>query len=163
MCILVCRGAHAVPSFARQTGMPCAQCHTLSFGPALTEYGREFKLNGYTWGNSDSPMPLALMVQGGFSHSDKALPEPAAPHFSTNDNGSVDQISLFYGGRLTEHSGAFVQVTYSGEDRNTTWDNMDLRYARALQVAGTDAVVGVSVNNNPTVQDPWNSTPAWGF
>jgi hypothetical protein len=129
----------------------------------LTEYGREFKLNGYTWGDGDHPMPLALMVQGGFSHSDAPLPEPAAAHFSTNDNFSVDQVSLFYGGRLTEHLGAFAQVTYSGEDRNTSWDNMDVRYARAVTVAGTDAVVGLSLNNNPTVQDLWNSTPAWGF
>ena len=36
--------AAAVPSFARQTGMPCSQCHTLAFGPALTAYGRQFKL-----------------------------------------------------------------------------------------------------------------------
>jgi hypothetical protein len=160
---LLCRNAHAIPSFARQTGMPCSQCHTLAFGPALTEYGREFKLNGYTWGDGDHPMPLALMVQGGFSHSDASLPEPAAAHYSTNDNLSVDQVSLFYGGRLTEHLGAFVQVTYTGADRNTSWDNMDVRYARAVTVAGTDAVVGLSVNNNPTVQDLWNSTPAWGF
>ena len=24
-------------------------------------------------------------------------------------------------------------------------------------------IYGISVNNNPTVQDLWNSTPAWGF
>jgi hypothetical protein len=54
-------------------------------------------------------------------------------------------------------------VTYSGEDRHTSWDNLDVRYARAVKFAGTDAVVGISVNNNPTVQDLWNSTPAWGF
>jgi len=28
---------------------------------------------------------------------------------------------------------------------------------------GQDLLWGVTVNNNPTVQDPWNSTPAWGF
>jgi hypothetical protein len=162
-CILLCRTANAVPSFARQTGMPCAQCHTLSFGPALTEYGREFKLNGYTWGDGDHPMPLAFMVQGGFSHSDAPLPEPAAPHYSANDNFSLDQVSIFYGGRITEHLGAFAQVTYSGPDRTTSWDNLDVRYARAFTFAGTDAVVGLSVNNSPTVQDLWNSTPAWGF
>lgn len=161
--ILSCGKAHAVPSFARQTGMPCSQCHTIAFGPALTQYGREFKLNGYTWGEGDHPMPLAMMVQGGFSHSDAPLPEPAATHFSTNDNLSVDQVSLFYGGRLSEHLGAFAQVTYSGEDRHTSWDNLDVRYARAIGFAGTDAVVGLSVNNNPTVQDLWNSTPAWSF
>lgn len=143
--------------------MPCSQCHTLSFGPALTEYGREFKLNGYTWGDGDHPMPVALMLQGGFSHTDAAQPDPPAAHYARNDNISLDQVSLFYGGRLTEHSGAFVQATYSGPDRNTSWDNTDLRYARSLELAGTDAVVGLSVNNNPTVQDLWNSTPAWGF
>ena len=33
----------AVPSFARQTGMACAACHTVF--PELTPFGREFKLN----------------------------------------------------------------------------------------------------------------------
>src|SRR5215831_16545544 len=54
------RVASAIPSFARQTGMPCSQCHTLSFGPALTAYGRQFKLNGYTFGEGEHPMPLAF-------------------------------------------------------------------------------------------------------
>ena len=77
ICVLLSCNAQAIPSFARQTGMPCSQCHTVAFGPALTEYGREFKLNGYTWGDGDHPMPIALMVQGGFSHSDAPLPAPA--------------------------------------------------------------------------------------
>src|SRR5437016_1896922 len=160
---MFCPAAHAVPSFARQTDMPCSQCHTLSFGPALTAYGRQFKLNGYTWGEGDHPMPLAVMAQGGFSHTDTALPDAPAAHFSTNDNVSVDQVSLFYGGRLGGGVGAFAQVTYSGEQRHTSWDNLDIRYARPVKLAGTDAVVGISVNNNPTVQDLWNSTPAWGY
>jgi hypothetical protein len=155
--------AMALPSFARQTGMPCSRCHTVAYGPALTAYGRQFKLNGYTWGDADGKMPLALMIQGGFSHVSEALPEPAAAHFSTNDNLAVDQVSLFYGGRISEHVGAFAQVTYSGEQRHTTWDNLDVRYARAVTVGSTDAVLGISVNNNPTVQDLWNSTPAWGY
>lgn len=68
----------AVPSFARQTGFACSQCHTLSFGPALTAYGRQFKLNGYTFGEGEHPLPLALMVQGGFSRA--AAAQPAPPH-----------------------------------------------------------------------------------
>lgn len=40
--------AQALPSFARQTGQPCGTCHT-DF-PALTPYGRRFKLLGYTPG-----------------------------------------------------------------------------------------------------------------
>ncbi len=37
--------AHAVPSFARQTGMACQACHTVF--PEPTPFGRAFKLNAY--------------------------------------------------------------------------------------------------------------------
>src|SRR5271168_2438771 len=43
--------AQALPSFARQTGQPCGTCHTDS--PALTPYGRRFKLLGYTTGGGE--------------------------------------------------------------------------------------------------------------
>src|ERR1700758_1880688 len=43
--------AQALPSFARQTGQPCGACHT-DF-PALTPYGRRFKLLGYTPGGGE--------------------------------------------------------------------------------------------------------------
>jgi len=156
--------ANAVPSFARQTGMACSQCHTVAFGPALTPYGRQFKLNGYVWGEAQNPLPLlAAMVQGGFTHTSKATEDPPAAHFSNNDNLSVDQVSGFVAGRITKHVGIFAQVTYSGEDRHTSWDNLDIRFARTATIGETSIVYGVSVNNSPTVQDLWNSTPAWGF
>jgi len=162
--VLASSAAQALPSFAQQTGKPCAQCHTVAYGPALTAYGRQFKLNGYVWGDvTTSIPPLAMMVQGGFTHTSKDQIDPPAPHFATNDNLSVDQVSGFYGGRITAHTGAFVQVTYSGEDRHTSWDNLDVRYARSASFGDHSLVFGVSVNNNPTVQDLWNSIPAWGF
>jgi hypothetical protein len=162
--VLSSGSAQALPSFARQTGMPCAQCHTVAYGPALTAYGRQFKLNGYVWGDASTAIPpLALMVQGGFTHTSKDQVDPPAPHFSTNDNLSVDQVSAFYGGRITKSVGAFVQVTYSGPDRHTSWDNLDVRYAHSFNLGEHSVVFGVSVNNSPTVQDLWNSTPAWGF
>ena len=154
----------AVPSFASQTGKPCAQCHVVAFGVALTAYGRQFKLNGYTYNQGEHPMPLAAMVQGGFTHTSADLPEPAAPHFATNDNLSLDQASVFLATRITSQIGMFAQGTYSGEDRHFSWDNLDVRWAKPVQnFFGTDAVVGISVNNNPTVQDLWNSTPAWAY
>ena len=161
--LLSSRAAQALPSFAQQTGKPCAQCHTVAYGPALTAYGRQFKLNGYVWGDVGGSVPLAMMVQGGFTHTSKDQVDAPAPHFATNDNLSVDQVSGFFGGRITAHSGAFVQVTYSGEDRHTSWDNLDIRYARAASIGNESVVFGLSVNNNPTVQDLWNSTPGWGF
>ena len=50
--------AQALPSFARQTGQPCGTCHT-DF-PALTPFGRRFKLLGYTIGGGEfrtTPFP----------------------------------------------------------------------------------------------------------
>src|SRR5258708_32627629 len=39
--------AFAVPSFAIQTGQPCAACHIGAFRPLLTPYRRDVKLHGY--------------------------------------------------------------------------------------------------------------------
>jgi hypothetical protein len=45
-------------------------------------------------------------------------------------------------------------------------DNSDLRFADhgALDAIGLpDFIHGATLNNNPTAQDVWNSTPAWGY
>src|ERR1700740_687621 len=39
--------AHAVPSYSRQTGLPCSTCHFAP--PELTPFGRKFKLDGYVF------------------------------------------------------------------------------------------------------------------
>src|SRR6516164_5588889 len=57
--------AQALPSFARQTGQPCGTCHTDY--PALTPYGRRFKLLGYTTGGGKfrtTPFPTSTYVPG---------------------------------------------------------------------------------------------------
>lgn len=44
-----------------------------------------------------------------------------------------------------------------------TWDNTDVRFADTATIGGFDLIYGITANNNPTVQDVWNSTPAWSF
>jgi len=156
--------AHALPSYARQTGLPCQTCHTIAFGPALTPYGQQFKLNGYVWGNADPKMPAVSMMQvSSFTNTQKGQDGGAAPHFASNDNLALDQTSLFYGGRIAGPVGAFVQVTYDGVAQRLAWDNFDVRFADHATVAGTSMVYGVSLNNSPSLSDLWNSTPAWSF
>ena len=105
--------AAAVPSFSRQTGQPCSLCHIGSFGPQLTEYGREFKLTGYTLtGGEGLNIPVSAMVIGSFTHTSKGQSGGAAPHFGSNDNFALDQASLFYAGKVVGELGAFVQATY---------------------------------------------------
>ena len=45
------RRAFSLPLYARQTGQPCATCHTAFL--ELTPFGHRFKLGGYTLGGGD--------------------------------------------------------------------------------------------------------------
>ncbi|HEX7968199.1 MAG TPA: hypothetical protein VF502_08265, partial [Stellaceae bacterium] len=158
---LAAPSAQALPSFARQTGQECAACHN-GF-PELTPYGRLFKLNGYTFRGGESNLPpVSVMLVPSFTHTQADQPGGAAPHFGPNDNFSFSG-SLFYGGAITSNIGALAQVTYDHAARNFNWDNLDVRYAHATTLLDRETVFGVTVNNNPTVTDLWNSTPAWGF
>ena len=153
--------AAALPSYARQTGQECAACHN-GF-PELTPYGRQFKLNGYTFsgGTLDVP-PIAAMAIPTFTHTSAPQLGGAAPHFGPNDNFAFTG-SLFYGGKIIDNVGAFVQGTYDEVPRAFHWDNLDIRYANSTVSADQEMVYGLSLNNNPSVTDLWNSTPAWGY
>jgi hypothetical protein len=161
--------AWAVPSFARQTGLQCTVCHTMF--PELTPVGRNFKLNGYTASkHADKPYewppPVAAMVQLSFTHLAKDMPAGSFdPTNRGNDNVNVPQaISLFYGGRIYgNHLGAFVQGTYDGVANKFFLDNTDVRAVARPELFGKPLILGLTLNNNPTVSDVYNTTPAWGF
>src|SRR5215468_11783809 len=159
--LVPCR-AVALPLYARQTGQPCATCHTAFL--ELTPFGRRFKLGGYTLGGGDwSGPPFAVMLQPTFTNTAADQPEAPAPHFATNNNLAMQQVSLFTGGRITDNLGAFIQGTYNDVTRRFSWDNTDIRYVAPLDIGGHKLLWGTTVNNNPTVQDVWNTIPAWSF
>jgi len=156
--------AFALPSFAQQSGQPCSTCHIGGFGPQLTPFGRAFKLGGYTLTAADShSIPLAAMLVGSYTKTKTDQPNNAGPHDGPNDNFSLQEASLFFAGRVSDRIGVFAQTTYSDIDRLLTLDNVDMRYAVPSKIGEQPAVFGVSVNNNPTVQDVWNTLPAWRF
>jgi hypothetical protein len=165
------RAAHAVPSYARQTGLACEACHTVF--PQLTPFGRSFKASGYTLFNtnkvadinrlqqstlslSDLP-PISLMVMASQSQEAKAN-DPQSSKASTD---FPQQLSIFYAGRISDNVGAYIQATYDDQSGTFGMDNTDIRFADVLNYEGHSLIYGLSLNNNPTVQDLWNSTPAW--
>jgi hypothetical protein len=167
--------AHAVPAFARQTGLDCNTCHVS--WPELTSVGREFKLGGYTlmqevrgerpWVSfqSEGPpplLPLAAMLQVSYTHTSSTSGEDASS-FPRNNSVALQEASLFYAGRIAEHLGAFAQWTYDGIAHHSSIDNVDLRLANRSKLGDMDAAYGITVNNNPTVSDIYNTAPAWGF
>ena len=158
----------AVPSLARQVGMSCTACHTVY--PELTPFGRKFKLTGYTASKRadkpyEWPPPVAAMAQFSFTHTNKDLPNNVLPpHDHGNNNWDTPQaVSLFLAGRLYGPLGIFAQGTYDGLSREFFLDNTDIRLAKTLSLCGRELIIGATVNNNPTVQDVLNTTPAWGF
>ncbi len=161
----------AIPSFSRQTGMACSMCHNQF--PQLTPFGRLFKLNGYTMtglatiagGDTLRPSlklspipPVSAMLVASLTRTGKALP-------AAQNNSAMlpDQASLFLGGQVTPSVGAFIQFTYAAIDGSFGVDNIDLRYASHTTWMDKDLLFGATLHNNPTVQDPWNTVPAWTY
>ena len=158
---LLASSAHALPSFSRQTGAACADCHVGAFGPQLTPFGINFKLTGYTLTKGESNIPVSAMLQSSF----QSLKTPLSDG-SQKATLLAQQASVFLAGGLTEHLGAFVQATGTAAAGNANTDKLgmdeaDIRYARTLALGEHSAIVGVSLNNNPTVSDALATVPAW--
>jgi len=164
--------ASAIPSFARQTNLSCATCHTIF--PELTAFGRLFKLNGYTMTgmktikevsengtnrlNLLKTLPISASVQTAYTNVNKAVPG--------TQNNTIDfpqEFSLFVGGEITPHIGAFIQLSYENSEASFGWDMADIRYANHTKLADKNLIYGVTLNNMLTLQDPWNTTPAFTF
>ncbi len=165
--VVVCPDAQALPSFTRQTGLQCNVCH--SHPPELTAFGRKFKLEGYTLTAADTTiegtnlkisryLPISVMVLLSYSATNE--PVPGA------QNGNVEfpqTLNLSLGGAISPHAGGLVEISYSAQENHVGLEMADIRYARHTTLGSKDLLVGLTVNNDPTLADVWNSTPSWGY
>lgn len=164
--------AHRVPSFSRQTGLACSACH-YQF-PQLTPFGRLFKLNGYTLSGLRSigapgdsaaqslklaPIPpVSAMVVASLSQ--------LARSEAGTQNATVafpQELSAFLAGQVAPKVGAFVQLTYASDEGRLGIDNAEVRFAGHHEVGTRDLLYGLTLHNNPTMQDVWNTTPTWSY
>lgn len=167
---LAAKPAQAIPLFNRQTGQNCMACHAGGQFPELTPYGRLFKLTGYTLGQRTS-VPLSIMaVASQASVANTSKSQSPDTDFQKDKDLILATASLFAGGKITDNVGAFVQVTYDpyavtnadgSFSGHTNADNMDIRWADRFISGERDLIVGLSLNNNPSVSDPWNTAAAW--
>lgn len=103
------------------------------------------------------------MAVASYIRTSKDQASPPADGYSTNNNTTLDPVSLFLPGGLGSHFGGFVQTTYDGVGKSWSWDNLDLRATTVTHIKDTEVVLGLGLNNSPGVQDAWNTLPAWGF
>jgi hypothetical protein len=163
--------AQALPSYARQLRVPCNACHTQF--PDLNAFGRQFKLSGYTLSSGAQIqsqtkeqttlslpgfLPVSLMFQAAYTETSEAQ-----PGVQNGDTQFPQQMSLFLAGKISPKMGSFLQLTYSQEDDKFGMDNAEIRFADNAMLSGKPVSYGVTLNNAPTVEDLWNSTPVWGF
>ncbi|MCG6553886.1 MAG: hypothetical protein L7F77_16300 [Candidatus Magnetominusculus sp. LBB02] len=168
--------SYALPSFARQTGLNCYNCHTI--WPELTPMGRAFKLGGYTQSNAETPYePLPPVSVGavisttfakqagdGSDMTHGVTPFDNADHKGRDATSIPQQFNLFYGGRIYGNVGAFAAGTIDGVGKSVNLDMIDLRYADSkASIANTPLVWGITVNNRPSISDIYMSTPVWKF
>ncbi|WP_278496653.1 hypothetical protein [Paraburkholderia fungorum] len=83
-----------------------------------------------------------------------------------------DSARIFLAGKITDHIGGFAHFTYSNYDHQNgdgqwqgRWgsDNTDFRFVDSIIGDSSDLILGLTLHNNPAVQDVWNSAPAWSY
>lgn len=161
--------AQAVPSMARQTGQACAACHTVF--PELTPFGRQFKLQAFALSAGDKPkdsmfgdVPISMVVQFSRTATKNVSTDGTTADDFPQDRKSILQLAgVYYGGKITDNSGALIQYNYDGIEKEVKTEMFDLRWASQFSGAGQDLLFGATLSNSPTVTDIYNSTPNWSF
>ncbi|MDH5387211.1 MAG: hypothetical protein OEY06_02035 [Gammaproteobacteria bacterium] len=118
--------ANAVPSFARQTDVPCAGCHFQNF-PALNTFGRHFRANGYTLTGSQKKIEgdnISLPATLNASIITKLRYQQQG----SDDRGEVqwpDEAALLVGGRLSEDTGFLMELGMGPQEAEVAVDTGD--------------------------------------
>ena len=168
--LLTVAPAEAVPSFERQTGVPCSVCHTVF--PELTSFGRQFKLRAYSISapkdRSDSifgNLPISALLQVSRNTTKNvSTPGAEAEQFPRDRETIVQGAGLYYGGKITDKSGGLVQYFYDGIEKKWATEMFDVRWAdTTTALGGKEAIFGFTLSNGPGVTDIYNSTPVWSF
>lgn len=105
-------------------------------------------------GGGTSGMVLGTKQMGGGEEAD----------FPKNRRALIPElVSIYYGGRILPNLGAQIQVNYDRVENTFHIEMTDIRFANITTFLGKSLIYGLTLNNNPTVQDVWNSTPVFGF
>lgn len=169
--VVVVPQAHALPSFARQTGQRCAACHVGGNWPQLTPWGRFFKLAGYTAGKAPIDkegfnfVPLGILGQAGITWANQPNDAQGQPVITQNGEPEFYGFSAELGTKITNWAGVFAE--YGVSNTFPGWKGasgpVDIRATHFFQPGNHELLVGIDSNNDPSVQDVWNTVPSWQY
>jgi hypothetical protein len=163
--------ANAVPSFVRQTGLTCNQCHiTFANVPDFTFTGKKFRLNGYRAPYVAEKIEageegalngkrLIMGIQNIFSlrfrntllsqSRGASSPTNTSPSASSLTTTPGSSISWFYVGAIGEHIGLWNEFYLDNAGQNATgrtftWNSFDEYDIKFVMNPGYDNIIGVA-------------------
>lgn len=165
--------ASALPVFARQTGMACSACHFQHY-PLLNGFGRAFKAAGFTMMGAQGKVegenlsiPDRLNVAGftsAYMQQQSGGDFPTAANTYTGRNSyygvpsSGGELSLFYGGRVSEFAGFLSELGLKGTGSTQTaklvmlFPVADMRVGLSAYSGGAGAAYSFEYMNTGAVQ-----------
>ena len=164
-------GAYALHSYARQTGQRCASCHVGGNWPQLTPWGRYFKLTGYTAGKTFIDregfeyVPLGILGKAGLTWAAQPSNSQGQTVIAHNGNPQFYDGFAELGTKFTNWAGVFAEygVNNTFPGWKTVEGPVDIRAIHFLHPKKHELLLGFDMNNAPTVQDVWNTIPAWSY
>jgi hypothetical protein len=160
--------AEALPSFSGQTGAPCSACHLGGFGPLLTPFGIQFKLNGYLLGGGTGPWaknPFNLQFNPSYVNLGKD--RPTAP----TNYGANNFVTPGCGSFLIAAGRSFDNGSWGIGGIGKIWISLptgpgtvkfsegpsDFKLTKLAAWNGKPLVLTLDLNNKGTEGDPWDN------
>lgn len=123
--LLFSPSAHAIPAFARKTGMGCPACHEA--WPKLNDFGELFRDRGYRVGTADDDMfdrpldylPISFRTTVGYQYqslTNQAIDGGAGNRTIGSGGFPIPSADLLFGTSLSEHVSVFAVATGFGAD-----------------------------------------------
>jgi hypothetical protein len=104
-----------------------------------------------------------ILLQATYDQWNRPLPDSkvAGAKSQGDDFQFPQQFSIMHTGAVSDHVGAWMQMTYLQNTGNIGIDNNEVRYSD--HTANNDWLWGLTLNNNPSFQDVWNTGEAYGI
>ena len=146
--------ASAIPAFARQMGMACSACHFQHF-PLLNSFGRSFKASGFTMIGSQaklegenlstpSVLNVSALATAGYNNVSNQPPGTPSGSYMTPNGGG--ELSLFFGGRVSENVGFLSELAFPDNAPSSSAAKLLMLW----DVGGARAGLSLVANNAPS-------------
>ena len=147
----------ALPGYARQTGQPCAACHTAF--PELTPFGRRFKIGGYTLRAATEASRSRRCLCATSPIRNRRRMRRRRPDCTPTTIWSPSRFPALSPAGSTAISDRSSRSPATPVARNRVLDASDVRYADTFKLFGQDTIWGIDANNPRPSKTPGTRPP----